>query len=113
LPAIGGGGCVDDTWNATSTTNPPSARQFHTAVWTGVEMIIWGGDDGDVFPVNTGAKYNPSADTWTATTIANAPDERQDHTAVWTGSEMIVWGGRIPILEELNTGGRYITVRWK
>ena len=32
-----------DSWTATSTTNVPSARQSHTAVWTGSEMIIWGG----------------------------------------------------------------------
>jgi len=36
-------GCADDTWTATSTTNAPSARDSHTAVWTGSEMIVWGG----------------------------------------------------------------------
>ena len=36
-------GCVDDTWTATSTTNAPEARYYHTAVWTGSEMIVWGG----------------------------------------------------------------------
>ena len=35
--------CSDDTWTATSTTNAPSARPGHTAVWTGSEMIVWGG----------------------------------------------------------------------
>src|SRR5207244_10905819 len=34
--------CTDDTWTATSTTNAPSARAGHTAVWTGSEMIDWG-----------------------------------------------------------------------
>ena len=24
----------------------PHARYAHTAVWTGSEMIVWGGDDG-------------------------------------------------------------------
>ena len=32
-----------DSWAATSTTNAPSARDFHKAVWTGSEMIVWGG----------------------------------------------------------------------
>src|SRR5437870_3030856 len=36
-------GCIDDTWTATSTTNAPTARSGHTAVWTGSEMIVWGG----------------------------------------------------------------------
>ena len=81
-----------DSWTATSTTNAPSGRYLHTAVWTGSEMIVWGGvmvtDD-----LNTGGRYNPSTDTWTATSTTNAPSARDDHTAVWTGSEMIVWGG--------------------
>ena len=32
-----------DSWIATSTINAPSARSYHTAVWTGSEMIVWGG----------------------------------------------------------------------
>src|SRR5438046_2115510 len=35
--------CTDDTWTATSTTGAPAARERHTAVWTGSEMIVWGG----------------------------------------------------------------------
>jgi hypothetical protein len=27
-------------------TNAPAARMNHTAVWTGTEMLIWGGYDG-------------------------------------------------------------------
>src|SRR5262249_17928085 len=37
---------VDDTWLPVSTTGavpPPTTRQDHTAVWTGSEMIVWGG----------------------------------------------------------------------
>jgi hypothetical protein len=45
LPVIAApaGGCTDDTWTATNTSNAPAAREVHTAVWTGSEMIIWGG----------------------------------------------------------------------
>jgi N-acetylneuraminic acid mutarotase len=32
-----------DSWTATTTTNAPFARENHTAVWTGSEMIVWGG----------------------------------------------------------------------
>ena len=46
-----------NSWTATSTTNAPSARTVHTAVWTGTEMIVWGGSYGNAF--NTGGKYNP------------------------------------------------------
>src|SRR5882724_4858016 len=94
-------GCIDDTWTATSTTNAPTARQGHTAVWTGSEMIVWGGYTfGDL---NTGGRYNPSTDSWTATSTTNAPSIRRGHTAVWTGSEMIIWGGLGSGSIDLNT----------
>src|SRR6476646_4201863 len=98
-------GCVEDTWIATSTTNAPSARAGHTAVWTGGEMIVWGGGASGPVYFNTGGRYNPSTDSWTTTSTANAPGGRQDCTAVWTGSEMIVWGGFNGAY--LNTGARY------
>ena len=84
----------------------PSPRGYHTAVWTGSEMIVWGGTD-NVNAFNTGGRYNPSTDTWTATSTTSAPSARFCHTAVWTGSEMIVWGGADVQYSPLNTGGRY------
>ena len=35
-----------NTWTATSMTNAPTARIDHTAIWTGSEMIVWGGYNG-------------------------------------------------------------------
>lgn len=106
---------VSDTWTATNLTNAPTARFRHTAVWTGTEMIVWGGGltnpFGTVF--NTGARYNPVTDTWSPISTVNAPSPRFLHTAVWTGSEMIVWGGSDPT-NPMNTGGRYnpLTDSW-
>ena len=95
-----------DSWTATSTVNAPSVRYLHTAVWTGSEMIVWGGIDPNTFYLNTGGRYNPGTNSWTATSTTNAPSARGDHTAVWIGSEMIVWGG-LGSARLLNTGGRY------
>jgi hypothetical protein len=69
--------CTDDTWTATTTAHAPLGRSGHTAIWTGSEMIVWGGDF-----TNTGGRYNPSTDSWTATSLTNAPAGRTDHTAV-------------------------------
>src|SRR5438034_11534397 len=85
-----------DSWLLVSTVNPPRARRQPTAVWTGTEMIIWGGL-GSSGPNNTGGRYSPTANTWTATSTNYAPDSRTAHTAVWTGTEMIVWGGTTDI----------------
>jgi hypothetical protein len=94
--------CIDDSWMGTGTTNAPTGRYSHTAVWTGSEMIVWGGEPSTF---NTGGRYNPRTDTWTATSTTNAPTGRFWFTAVWTGSEMIVWGGYDG--STLGDGGRY------
>src|SRR2546421_270410 len=96
-----------DSWTATTTINAPAGRSYHTAVWTGSEMIIWGGVDDSGFAVNTGGKYNPGTNSWTATTTINAPSGREFHTAVWSGSEMIVWGGYDESFNYPTIGGRY------
>jgi hypothetical protein len=102
--------CVD-SWVASNANGAPDARYFHTAVWTGNEMIVWGGEGGGGSFLNTGGTYNPSTDSWTATSLTGAPIARYFHTAVWTGTEMIVWGGlddRPGVgLENLKSGGRY------
>jgi N-acetylneuraminic acid mutarotase len=96
-----------DTWTPTSTTNVPTGRYTHTAVWTGTEMIIWGGSGSNNLYLNTGGRYNPNTDSWTNTSTTNAPVARESHTAVWTGSKMIVWGGIDQSFTFLNTGGTY------
>src|SRR5581483_8766560 len=47
-----------DSWMATSTTNAPFARANHSAVWTGSEIIAWGGFNFEqqVY-FNTGGRY--------------------------------------------------------
>jgi hypothetical protein len=68
LPEIADAGsppCTDDTWTATSTANAPDGRSSHTAVWTGTEMIVWGGWKPHR-ALNTGGRYNPSTDSWVA-----------------------------------------------
>ena len=97
---------TSDSWTATTTVNAPAARFIHTAIWTGDEMIVWGGEDVAFVVLNTGGKYNVATDSWTATSTSNAPDARYGHTAVWTGSKMIVWGG-FGNFDPLDTGGTY------
>jgi N-acetylneuraminic acid mutarotase len=108
------GGVYDpatDTWTTTSTVGAPSPRVYHTGVWTGSKMIVWGGQD--LFAnLNTGGVYDPAADSWRPVSTVGAPAARSFHTAVWTGSKMIVWGGSGPGL--LDSGGTYdpVTDTW-
>jgi len=95
-----------DSWVGTTTTDAPSGRYSHTAVWTGSEMIVWGGSDfsGNFF--STGGKYDPATDSWTGTSTASPPAARSVHTAIWADNVMIVWGG-YDGANDLNSGGRY------
>src|SRR5256885_11564750 len=70
-----------DTWTDTSTAGAPLARSGHTAVWTGTEMLIWGGNAD-----NTGGHDNAHPRSWTATSPAHAPRRSNSHNAHSTGT---------------------------
>ena len=80
-----------NAWTADSTVaNVPQARSNHTAVWTGTEMIVWGGWGGQIVSsgqLYSGGRYDPVGDAWTATDESGSPSPRTKHTAVWTGTE--------------------------
>jgi N-acetylneuraminic acid mutarotase len=83
-----------DGWTAVTLTGAPVVRFQHSAVWTGSEMIVWGGvTDGTGASFNDGMRYSPTGDSWTPLTTSNAPASRSLHTAVWTGSTMVIFGG--------------------
>jgi hypothetical protein len=98
-PGSGGSG----SWRVLADS-PLAPRTGHVAVWTGHEMIVWGGlarresaGPAGFFDARDGAAYDPKADTWRL--ISDAPiDGGLGYSAVWTGSEMILWGE--------STGGR-------
>lgn len=92
---------LEDAW----LYRQPSARTGHSAVWTGTEMIVWGGEASSVV-TNTGGRYNPATDSWQGISQIGAPTARQGHTAVWTGQEMIVWGGGV-YQGDMDSGARY------
>ncbi len=76
--------------------SPLAARSWPGAVWTGSEVLIWGGamgfDPGDQ-PVASGAAYDPATATWR--TLPEAPVEPNRLVGVtWTGAEMVVVGER-------------------
>jgi N-acetylneuraminic acid mutarotase len=97
-----------DVWTATSTNGAPVKRYSHSAVWTGSEMIIWGGVvfTPSFVAFNDGARYNPATDAWVAMTTSGGPSGRSAHSAVWTGSEMIIWGGAVSG-SFVNSGANY------
>ena len=50
-----------DSWDPTSMEgNVPLQRAYHTAVWTGTKMIIWGGLNGTY--LSSGGIYRPESE---------------------------------------------------
>ena len=113
----------EDEWKPVAMTGAPSARRGHSAVWTGSEMIIWGGYEGtgtywpssEAECLRDGYAYDPAIDTWSTIPTTFAPTARLEHSAAWTGTEMIVWGGTINGSTYVNTGGRFnpVTGQWQ
>ena len=81
-----------DTWRETSAQGSPEKRYSHGAVWTGTEMIVFGGSTS-VYgqALVTGGRYRPDTDSWLPTALVNAPSNPGTADAVWTGNEMMVW----------------------
>jgi N-acetylneuraminic acid mutarotase len=108
-------------WQAISTDNAPSPRQNHQAVWTGTEMVVWGGEGystngqfGQMVygTLNSGAVYNPATDTWTPMEMDVVPTDRSGHSLVWTGRDVLMFGGRSAfdsgsLYNYLDNGGSY------
>lgn len=81
-----------DLWSALPGVGAPSTRTVARAVWTGSELVVWGGV-GTAGHVQTGGRLDPARERWQALPLAGAPSPRGGHTMLWTGSEIIVWGG--------------------
>ena len=100
---------VEDAWQPITARGAPRSVHGLSAVWTGREMIVWGGrHQPDNLSLNTGARYNPATDSWRPISSDGAPEGRFYHTTVWTGREMIAWGGSLGGgFPEVSSGGQY------
>lgn len=83
---------VSDSWTSLAPA-PISGRVAHSMLWTGSEVLVWGGSDGGTGPGahSDGAAFDPETATWRA--IASW-EPRSSHAAFWSGREMVVWGGQ-------------------
>jgi N-acetylneuraminic acid mutarotase len=98
-------------WSAAAATgSPPPAAYYSTEVWTGSEMIVWGGITSGDYPTqvmtNQGSRFNPVSKIWSAMSTISAPSARAAHGMIWTGTKVILWGG-LNGGTRLNTGGQY------
>src|SRR5439155_17957292 len=95
------------SWTATSSTGAPAGREFHTAVWTGSQMIVWGGFGATGY-LNTGGRYcaQPASPTPTATPCASAGSwtEQAPYPISISGAAGAAQGGNIYTFGGLSAG---------
>lgn len=78
------------TWRSAAAA-PIAWRDLYAAVWTGTEVIVWGGANTDGETAD-GAIYDPTTNQWSV--IAPSPlSPRASATAVWCDGVMVVFGG--------------------
>ncbi|HUF38238.1 MAG TPA: cadherin-like domain-containing protein, partial [Anaerolineales bacterium] len=73
-----------DTWTATSTDHVIEAREFHTMVWTGSEILIWGGQTAKNGYTHIGGRYLLSSSG------NSAPQTSADAYETLAGAELVI-----------------------
>lgn len=84
---------TDERWRVLEES-PLSSRFGHVAVWTGAEMLVWGGERHGQ-PLTDGGAYDPVARTWRRLPPTGGADggmRPSEVAAVWTGRDMVVLG---------------------
>jgi hypothetical protein len=81
------------TFQATALA-PTYQRERHSSVWSGTELLVYGGIPGPV-GVSGGERHDFAGDTWSQFAPEPPPGApyRWGHVAAWIGAEMLVWGG--------------------
>jgi S1-C subfamily serine protease len=95
-----------NTWRAVPASGSPGPRSDHAAVWTGREMIVWGGFTnyaGQAMVAWSGGIFTPETNTWSTIPPYDLMPDLQEYwpgqehfSAHWTGRELLVWGGYAP-----------------
>jgi hypothetical protein len=85
-----------NTWTQKKTgvaDGSPLARGYHSMIWDGTRVIMFGGYDGT--NKNDLWWYYPVTNTWEPqTTITGGPPSaRYNHSMIWDGTRVIMFGG--------------------
>ncbi len=72
----------------------PEGAMKVASVWTGTEMITFGGFKNEANQaLQNAAAYDPQTRTWRDLEAPSALTARYDAQMLWTGSEVLIWGG--------------------
>jgi len=103
-----------DRWRALPASGL-TPRQDAVTVWTGTELVVWGGlnqDLGTAF--GDGARLDPVTGTWRRLPTAPVP-ARGMAAATWSGQQVLLWGGVTGPGAAVGQGAAYdpVSDRWR
>ncbi len=73
---------------------PIDPRDQAALVWTGREMVVWGGVTRDGHILADGAAFDPTRSQWRPIAGSIGVPVRYGATSLWTGAELLVVGGQ-------------------
>lgn len=76
---------AENRWLPMNPVHPLGPRELPDAVWTGEEVVFWGGT-GRLGP---GGRYNPRLDSWAPISTNGAPSWVQTHNMAWAGDMVL------------------------
>jgi len=85
----------DDQWRPVGSANEPTPRIAAGHVWTGREVLVWGGGASGSSRQD-GALFDPRTGAWRAVELATSPLGASYYGpggAAWTGHSALFWGG--------------------
>ncbi len=85
-----------------------------SAVWTGSDLVVFGGEVASGSYAKSCARYDPKLDVWTK--LTDPPlDARYDGALVFADKDLIAWGGRSTFVDPAwgrSDGARYRAGAW-
>lgn len=93
-PVVDGAAYRPSTGRWRPIASRPTPGRIFTGVWTGREMIVWGGAGIAINPsdpLSNGDAYNPATDSWRPIAANPFTFPALPPMAAWTGSRVLLW----------------------
>lgn len=98
-----------DAWTTVSTSDAPTRRREHVAVWNGTHVVVSGGLGFDGVAEGSlladGAMLDPVTNVWELLPASGHPSARYRHAAAAAGKVVVAWGGLTADLPEIAADG--------
>ena len=93
-------------WITGTTSGQADPRSRPVGIWTGQQLLVWGGIGQSGNSLGSGGLFDPVANGWTPIASSQVIGSRFGHSIIWTGQRGVVWGG-LGANGAVNSGAQY------